>query len=40
VQAEQPSQFIKEKKKIGRPKKKDKVAESCAKMTEFFPANR
>ena len=40
MQADQPSQYVKEKKKRSRPNKKDQVAESCAKMTEFFPANR
>jgi len=36
VQTKPPAQYIKEKKKRGRPKKKDKVAEQCAKLTEFF----
>ena len=33
VQTQPPAQYIKEKKKRGRPRKKDQVAESCTKLT-------
>jgi hypothetical protein len=36
VQTQPPAQYIKERKKRGRRKKKDQVAEHCAKLTEFF----
>jgi len=40
VQTQLPSQYIKNGRGRGRPKKIDQIAETCTKMTAFFRPNR